>query len=106
MPVTVEIIKPFLGTVRLGEMIPGQAIPFSNFTADGQIELIVFRSNKDSSQTEIYKAKHWTREVDPSKLDGEDYERVTTLNHGETYYIEAKSRKESKEARLIRFTQE
>lgn len=106
MSVKLEVIKPFVGPIKLGEMFPGRAHPFSNFTADGRIELIVLKCNKDGSQTDIYKAKHWIREVDITKLDGEDYERVDTLTQGETYYIEAKARKESKETRLIRFTQE
>jgi len=106
MPVKVEIIKPFVGPVELGEMLPGQAHPFSNFTADGRIELIVFKCNEDGSLTDIYKAKHWVREVDIAKLDGDEYERLDTLTQGKSYYIEAKARKESEEARLIRFTQQ
>ena len=106
MPTKVEIIKPFVGPEELGFMQPGKAHPFSNFTVDGRIELIVFKCNEDGSQTEIYKAKHWTREVDITKLDGEDYERIDTLTQGKSYYIEAKARKKSEETRLIRFTQE
>lgn len=106
MSVKVEIIKPFVGSVELGFMFPGQAHPFSNFTADGKVELVVFKCNEDGSQTDIYKAKHWIREVDVAKLDGEDYERIGTLTQRKSYYIEAKARGESKETRLIRFTQE
>lgn len=106
MPTRVEVIKPFIGLKELGFMLPGRAHPFSNFTIDGRIELVVFKCNEDGSQTDIYKAKHWTREIDPSKLDGKDYEHVTTLTQGKAYFIEAKARMESKETRLIRFTQE
>jgi len=106
MSTRVEIIKPFVGPKKMGYMEAGRTHPFSNFTVDGRVELLVFRCNKDGSETDVYKAKKWTREVDLSKLDGEDYEHITTLTQGKTYFIEAKSRKESKVTRLIRFTQE
>lgn len=106
MPVIVEIIKPFLGPIKLGSMTPDAIHPFTNFTMDDKKELIIFKCDKKGERSDVYKAKEWRRDVDIKKLDSDEYERVATLNHGDSYFIEARLSGNSNLLRLIRFTQE
>jgi len=106
MSLKVEIIQSYTYPRLLGIMETGNAHPFTNYNPDGSKELVVFRCDRDGTKTDIFKAKEWTREVDPATLEGGDFELVTTLNPGEEYYINANKNSESNKIKLIRFAQD
>ncbi len=45
------------------------------------------------------------REIDPERLDTDDYQHERSLRPGDEYYIETKLSGESNTSRLIRFRQ-
>ncbi|OGH04551.1 MAG: hypothetical protein A2W22_04775 [Candidatus Levybacteria bacterium RBG_16_35_11] len=112
MSLIVEIWNPFKGPEgkwqNMGELCPGQrSKSYTTYTSEGEREIVLFRCNKQDSESVIRQSKDGIRDLTKVRkaVDSEDFVTIATLCDGQSHEVELRPNPKANPLR-IKFTQQ